>query len=394
MKRKVLIFNSIVLGACPVLAVYKWITGLTYDYGFFILLILLCSLTGLLKNNKSNDEKKLFAIIIICGFLSFFFNVGTRWFSVSLYINNLLLVIIAFFALIYLIPHIDIVIFKRTLIVIGIIASVICFIQILSVVTFGFFLPELTFIPGLEVRRGLETISMTRPCSIFTEPAHLCIYLAPLSYLMLVDGKKLLGFFFIASMICSTSTTGLLLSGIIIFMYMINSRKIKYIFYLGIAAILVFVILNNVFPTVIQGSIEKLSNTDADSDVRLLGPLSYIGLMDFHHFIAGVGINQLESFVLMNGGRLATEGSGNYANATLYMFFSYGIIGFIAFMWYLFKKAKRSQDKGFAIVCFAIICSDQILFSSRFLYLMIFMYYGSLLIVDERNKTLNKKIHV
>lgn len=147
-------------------------------------------------------------------------------------------------------------------------------------------------------------------------------------------------------------------------------------FFFGILAIIAFFIMYTIFPTVVQGSVDKLTNTDVDSDVRLLGPLTYIPLMNIIDMIIGIGINQLEAFVLKGGGKLSTEGSGNYANATLYIFFSYGIIGFIALFSYILKIWNRNKEKGFILIFVAILCSDQILFSSRFIYLMTFIYFS------------------
>ena len=375
MKNKILLINSVLLAMSPMICVYKFVQGLTYDYLFYIFLLLLCTFGGLIHPKRANASN-LFIVVFICGFLSFFTNTGSVWYSDSLYWHNLVPISISFFAIMFLLPLIKVDIFKKTLIVCGIVTSLICIIQILSVITFGFFVPAMFFPPGLEVTRALHTISMTRPCSLFTEPAHFCIFISPIAYLMLIDGKKVLGFFFIVSMICSTSTTGLLLAGLIIFAYLHRCRKLSNMFLFGVLAIIAGIIVYAAFPTVIQGSVDKLTNTDADSDVRLLGPLSYMHLLSITDIIYGIGINQLETFVLKGGGKLATEGSGNYANATLYVFFSYGIIGFIALFSYILKLWKRSKDKGFLLIFLAILCSDQILFSSRFIYLMTFAYFA------------------
>lgn len=382
MKNKILLINSIILAMAPMICVYRFVQGLTYDYLFFVILLILSFILGLLKP-KSVNASHLFIAVLFCGFLSYVTNTGSIWYSDSLYWHNLVPISISFFVIMFLIPLIEVGIYKKTLIVCGIITSVICIIQILSVVTFGFFVPEMFFPPGLEVTRALHTISMTRPCSLFTEPAHFCIFISPIAYLMLIDGKKILGFFFIVSMISSTSTTGLLLAGLIVFAYLCRVRKLSKMFLFGVLAIIAGIIVYAAFPTVIQGSIDKLTNTDADSDVRLLGPLAYMHLLNTTDIIYGIGINQLETFVLKGGGNLATEGSGNYANATLYIFFSYGIIGFITLFSYILKLWKRSKDKGFLLIFLAILCSDQILFSSRFIYLMTFAYLADQFVKNE-----------
>lgn len=381
MKNYYQVFCSVILAISPILGVYKSIQGLTIADVSFCIIILIAILKGI--KLTSYAELKLFFIILFCGLFSWVINSSASWYSNTLFYHNLVPIVIAFATLILVVPTINVTVFKKALMVFGILASIVCIIQLLSVIVLGFFVPDMYFLPKLEVIRGLDTISMTRPCSIFTEPAHLCIYLAPIAYLMFCVDKKILGYFFIFSMICCTSTTGLILSGLILILYALKNHNLKNLLKFSILGVLSIILMLSFFPTILDGSITKLNNTDASSDVRLLGPLSYLQYLEMQHCIFGVGINQLEKFVLLHGGKLSTEGSGNYTNATLYMFFSYGIIGFIGFMSYLLKKFRLSSDKGFWIIAFAIFCSDQVLFDPKFLYLMTFVFYGNRLILRK-----------
>lgn len=74
------------------------------------------------------------------------------------------------------------------------------------------------------------------------------------------------------------------------------------------------------YPSLLEFAFSKLEETDASSDLRLLGPLVYLPFFDLSHYMFGIGLNQMESFILYRRGSLAFEGSGNYANSMLYMF--------------------------------------------------------------------------
>ena len=59
------------------------------------------------------------------------------------------------------------------------------------------------------------------------------------------------------------------------------------------------------YPSLLEFAFSKLEETDASSDLRLLGPLVYLPFFDLSHYMFGIGLNQMESFILYRRGSLA-----------------------------------------------------------------------------------------
>ena len=165
-------------------------------------------------------------IITILGLISWLTNSSTGWYSSSLFVNNYLNLSINFIAIILLSYKCNVKYFIWTVIIIAIAASLICIYQWAMVVLNGTFVTNI-YLPWFEINRNIESISITRPCAFFTEPAHVCMYIAPVLYTSFLMKKYLISFILICGMLFSTSTTGLLLVVIIPCIYF---YKKKYLF--------------------------------------------------------------------------------------------------------------------------------------------------------------------
>ena len=99
-------------------------------------------------------------------------------------------------------------------------------------------------------------------------------------------------------------------------------------------------------------------------------------------YIFGVGFNQLAEFLRSNGVFLLNEWgveiNANYANAIIYSFLSYGLLGFVFCIKYIYCTIK-SNKSNLGFVCFAlgILLSDQVLFNRNLLYLIVFLIFSS-----------------
>ena len=222
---------------------------------------------------------------------------------------------------------------------------------------------------------------MNRVSSFFTEPAHLAIYLLPISAILLKQGKILLFAITALGILFSGSTTGFLLLFAIIFIYLISAKvKRIYLFLFAILVSLSALLILTYFPDVLLDNVDKLQDSES-SDLRLLGPLQHLQLFDPIQWIVGIGYNQLGGFLRSHGIYLVTEWgeevNANYANAIIYMLISYGLIGFIYTFRYFVKSIKKYKcDLCFLVIILGVLASDQVWFNHNLLYILCFMIFS------------------
>ena len=391
--KRVRTFNGIVLALLVPFSIYNVARGFTLATVLIILSVLLSINVLGASVSLRRREIMLFISIMILGILSLILNSTEIWYNSTLYIHNQFSICISFAALIILTNCSDIKSFIYSSIVLSVIASLICLYQAFSIFLFGSFKANF-YLPFWAVIRDVDTISGLRPCAFFTEPAHLCMYLAPVLYFLLSKHKYIVSILLLAALLVSSSTTGLLLCAIIpsLFFYY-NGLQVKRlllivaIFYFFYKSLMIY------YPSLLEFAFSKLEETDASSDLRLLGPLVYLPFFDLSHYMFGIGLNQMESFILYRRGSLAFEGSGNYANSMLYMFFSYGITGLIILVTYLYQKHMMCTHSGaYMVILITILCTDQIIFSTSLVYLLSFLCFSRKLndldYTDKTNKLL------
>ena len=172
-------------------------------------------------------------------------------------------------------------------------------------------------------------------------------------------------------------------------LFVTKGRKRSFLKYFsfGILAILVIVFF---FKDIFVGNLDKLENVDSRENIRLLGGLMYIRNMDISEHLVGIGLNQLEGFCRVRGLTFL----GNYSNALIYSYLSYGIIGFLALVVYLIRVWNSSfKDRGFFLILIGVLASDQILFNRHLYYLLFFVFLAkTILNRDTNNKSCEKNI--
>ena len=379
---KVSSLNAFFLATIPIIGIYLLPGGLPLNWVLTGLLLILNFFSGNFANafTKRSGEFKWFLVILFVGFLGFALNSG-NYFSTSLYFNNHATILIFFFSLIVFTAEGNIKLFVNTLEFVGVAAAAVAIFQRTQLLLTGSFYIDF-FIPGLEVSRDLESFTMNRVSSFFTEPAHLAIYLLPISAILLKQGKIILFAITALGILFSGSTTGFLLLSAIIFIYLISADVKKiYLFLFAILVGLSALLIVTYFPDVLLDNVEKLQRSESD-DIRLLGPLQHLQLFNPIQWIVGIGLNQLGEFLRSHGVYLMTvwgkEINANYANAIIYMLISYGLIGFIYSFRYFVKSIKKYRcDVCFLVIILGVLASDQVLFNSNLLYILCFMIFSS-----------------
>lgn len=388
--------NALYLATGPFMAIYALPNGLQLNWLLVGLLVILnwnyISKMSFFKK-RFNEIRWFFAIMII-GLMGALGNIGSSFFDTTLYLHNLFSIIIFFITLIVFTNNCNVDTFKKFLFVCGIIVSVVCLYQRAQLLLTGSFKVDV-FIPGLIVNRDLETFSTSRVSSFFTEPAHLAIYLLPIYYISLYDKKIPISLLCAAGILFSGSSTGFLLLFALSFVYMLkNNKSKKYLFMVPFMGIIAFIFVNTYFPDVLLSNINKIESTNSN-DLRHLGPLSYIKYMDVWQMIFGIGLNQLTNFLKCNGifliSQWGEEINANYANAVIYSFLSYGLLGFVSCLLYFNRTIRYNKSNlGFVVFALGILLSDQVLFNRNLLYLIIFLIYSEKLLNNNESTIYNK----
>jgi len=378
--------NALFLALAPILAVYTLSNGILLYFFIIVLLVLLNFFGGNLFyaiKVKRYEVQWYFSVLII-GLLGFLLNKNEFYFNALLYFNNFIALTLFFFALIICTANFNVEVLRKTLLFLGVAAAIICVFQRIQLLLTGSFYKDF-FLPGLEVKRDLETFTKTRVSAFFTEPAHLSIYLLPIFYIALIEKKRLISIILGLGILFSGSTTGLLLVSLLIILYLVKNSKTK--IYILVSILCVFSIylgILSLFPDVMNDNIEKLNSIDFDG-VRLFGPLKYLNLYDGSQLCFGIGLNQLSDFLHSNGlyveNEWGVEKNANYANAIIYMLLCYGVFGLYFFARYFLRTiSSNKSDSGFVVYALGIFLSDQILFNMNLLYVLMFLVVSNQII--------------
>jgi len=373
------ILNTLFLALAPIFFIYL----LSNEFPLVFVLIPLLALLNLLTINlfqvfrQRRNEIQWYISIFIIGLVGMLFNYNQTYFSLSSFFNNFIGLSLFFMALILFTANVNIKLFKKTLLFVGILAAIICLFQRVQLLLTGTFYKEF-FLPGLIVKRDLDTFTTTRVSAFFTEPAHLSIYLLPIYYIALREKKVIISIILGLGILFSGSSTGIIILSVLTVYFIVKIvKKNIYIIPILIGIIGLYIGIMVLFPDVLLSNLEKLNSTDSGS-IRLLGPLQYLTQFDIFQYFFGVGLNQLADFLSSKGIHLITnwgkEVNANYANAAIYMILSYGLTGFIFFIRYLYETVKiQKSDWGFILFSLGILLSDQVLFNMNLLYLLAFL---------------------
>ena len=356
----------ILIAVFPILSLYEFIPLL--DVGLFLLLLIVV-LKVIKQNLVSQINIEIFYTMLALIILNIL--VGAfKYPDITNTLNNSAGMIVFTIPAIFLCcpGYLEKDRFYQACKIVGLIATIFLFYQsfsynILDVIIKG----NLPFLTPLE--SGFVSIEYGRPTSFFYEPAHYCIYIAPIYAMSIIKKEYWLAMILFLGVVLSTSTTGIFLMLIIpLIIYIRKAKSIAFIGVFIVAGLLLFIYLPDIF----NQYLSKLSLTSLMDNIRILGTLTYFQYFSLPEWLFGVGINRLAEFLLMNG---ETYGR-NYANSMIFLFFSFGIVG--AVFWLnlcivMFKKIAANYRVMWYILVFVLL-SDQILFNRNLLYLLIWVY--------------------
>ncbi len=369
-------FKYSALALSPILNIYAGVASI--NFGFLVLLLLM--VTEILLNRGRFDINSeifiVYAVMIVLNIatgLIHMYDLG-----IELTMNNTYIMLVMAVVSMYYLKStvVDKKRFFKYLCVIGVACSVFVFIQAFLFL-FGFvlygFIPGLPIDPAVRESAANASISYGRPTSLFTEPAHFAIYILPV-YAMTLDKRKFfMSAVFLAALILSTSSTGMMGAIIVTCIFLVKEPKIPLIIK-WILMLIGVVLLIQYLPTLSESGIfEKVKFVNLKSNTRVFGTLQYFNYYGTKELLLGVGLNQLAAYVKM----MASRNINNYASALFFAFFSFGVLGGSIWSWFVFRLHRLSRTKILFIVFLVVYLTDQILFNKNLFYLLLILYVFS-----------------
>lgn len=200
-------------------------------------------------------------------------------------------------------------------------------------------------LPGLTMAGSRLTTESLRPSSFFMEPAsYVAFMFCPLLF-ALNDRKYIWTTAIILSMFLTTSTTGLLVSFIMLGVSFLSGRRVRIS---GIIPIIVigaglFYALTNW--DVFDYGVNKLETTDTETNVRLTQGPYVVSTMRTEEFFFGAPYST--SYRYCKAGRapnVVYYGENVYMSTFWLMILLYGIIGLLLYLNVYLQIAKRSRQ--------------------------------------------------
>lgn len=247
----------------------------------------------------------------------------------------------------------------------------------------------ITIIPGYELRSD-DAFDQLRPSSFFAEPAAFVNSMLPLLFLSLKRKDYRWAFFCTVSILLSTSTVGVFLSGILWMMSLISKKDSKKSAVTKILIILpvlwMFVNLDVFSET--QSKFLAVTEGESSFGARVLTGFEIVGRMSFSDLIFGTRYNDVASFVSNNIDNYA--GCENvlrywyfqrlFLNTFSRLIFQYGIVGLFLFLTplILFLRKKLYEAKSLVVMILVAIFGQTMLLNAYFFVLiMILLLYAN-----------------
>lgn len=229
-------------------------------------------------------------------------------------------------------------------------------------------------IPGFTLPESrLEELTL-RPSSYYTEPAaYVSFMLCPL-VLALIDKKYIWVSIMILSIYLTTSTTGIVLSFVILIAYLLSKKvRFEYFLVIGLLGVAMVYSLNEV--DAFSFGVEKLEGTDATTNVRLSQGPKVVSSMQGGEYILGVPYSTAYNYC--KSGRMTDVhfyGQNVYMSTFWNILLCYGVIGLLLYLNIYYKLFRKSRLLWPILICLlATMFSDPDGFGPSYCHKLIFM---------------------
>lgn len=232
---------------------------------------------------------------------------------------------------------------------------------------------KIPFMPYMDLESRLFEVGI-RPTSFFWEPAALVTFLMIPLFISLTQKKYLWTGILILAMFLSTSSTGILMSLVMLIAYVLT-QKISFrtrLFIVLFGASLTFALLNSSY---FETGVNKIENTDPEKNARLMNGIFLYKSLDTSEKTFGIEAANVDDYYAKHGG--IYFGTGNvFVPAFWLTLAKYGICGLIIFIGlYINFIVKDKTMLPYIIVLFISMFFQSIsIGSSSFAYQLIFLY--------------------
>lgn len=210
-------------------------------------------------------------------------------------------------------------------------------------------------IPFLDIDKSrLETLTV-RPSSFFMEPAAYVEFMYIPLIFSLIDKKFLWSAIIIISEFLTTSTTGVLTSFIMLIAYVftqkVSLRMRLFTILLGCAMLFSLAHFN-----AFKGSIEKLDNTDVETNMRLSQGPYVVSTMTLDEMVFGASYSSAYQYCRAGRAPYVTFYDDEvFMSTTWKLILIYGFIGLFLYLSFYYKLVRGKRETIPLVVCLVAV---------------------------------------
>lgn len=361
------------------IAMYPIIAGYAYgmihlnDIMLFILCIMAYRKTQLLRQYK---HLKILAVLIVLHEAFLWFYLPDK----PLYmLNNTLSILLYILSISIIVLAIDFKRYIHSIVLISIICTIGLVYHFLLIKTGHTVSPiKLPFLPDLPKTSRLYEVG-DRPSSFFWEPASYANYmLIPMIY-FLIQRKYLIVTAIMLALFLSTSSTGVMLSLIMLFLYSILGKNTKIwlrVFLFILLLIMIYILLNT---DIFSASVNKIQDTDIETTSRLFNGPELFRIMPFSHFITGIPYANITDYFFQSAeghmSFLMVKEDSVFIPTFYFIIAKYGIVVFLVYLYSYIKPLYKNMELlPYVSVLFIAFFFASTALGANYAYQMIFIY--------------------
>lgn len=299
----------------------------------------------------------------------------------SVYFNFWFSMIITMGSVFFVAPVLDYKKIKSPIAVITIISIFGLFYQLLLLFQ-GVPVGQLTIPPFASSRdiTNADFLALLRPSSFFGEPAMYCEYMLVPLFICLVDKKFIYAFIIVISMLLTTSTTGVVLSFLMLGAFFLTQKvALRWKLLVVIGAVIIGLAMTK--SSFFENTMTKVNNTDLSENERTSIGLTVIPQLKAHEIIFGIPYANISD--MYNAGRLKIDtfmwydekGKAEVFVSSIWnILFMFGVFGLFLYLLFYYKLFHQSRLLfPYFIAVFAKMFSDPTAVGSSFLFEICFM---------------------
>lgn len=237
---------------------------------------------------------------------------------------------------------------------------------------------QLPFLPNPPVTSRLYEIGY-RPVSFFWEPAGYANYmLIPMMY-FLIKRKYLLVAAIMLALFLSTSSTGVMLSFILLMLYIVLGKNTGIWLRIMLLFLMLIMLYTLLYSDIFVASIDKIENTNTEETSRLFNGPELFRTMPFLYFLIGVPYANITDYFFQYaakyGSFMMVKEDTVFVPTFYLMIAKYGIAIFLFYLITFIKPVIKCRELwpyiGILFIAFFFAANA---FGAFYVYQMIFIY--------------------